>query len=133
RSTSIAAEGPRTIKSGATGKWSIVAGIILILTGGGLGVIAKLQSQQIFDLIPVATDDELKQYKLVDTDGQPFADAALNEREDNRQVGANNFWFGPALVTRLAHLGWGFGPSISALGLRTSFNHDNSPISAHKI
>ena len=122
----------RTIKSGAKGKWSIVAGIILILTGGGLGVIAKLQSQQIFDLIPAATDDELKQYKLVDTDGQPFADAALNEREDNRQVGANNFWLGPHLITRLAHLGWGFGPSISALGLKTSFNHDNSPVSVYK-
>ena len=62
-------------------------------------------------------DDELKQYKLVDTDGQPFADAALSEREDNRQVGANNFWLAPHFVKRLAHLGWGFGPSISALGL----------------
>jgi hypothetical protein len=35
-------------------------------------------------------------------------------------------------VTRLAHLGWGFGPSITALGLRTPFDHDNSPISVHK-
>jgi hypothetical protein len=82
--------------------------------------------------VPAASDDELRQYKLVDTDGQPFADAALNEREDNKQVGANNFWLGPSLVTRLAHLGWGFGPSITALGLRTSFDHDNSPISVHK-
>ncbi|HEX8096849.1 MAG TPA: hypothetical protein VF507_02380, partial [Pyrinomonadaceae bacterium] len=32
-------------------------------------------------------DDELKKYKLVDTDGQPFADAGLSEREDNRQLG----------------------------------------------
>jgi len=77
-------------------------------------------------------DDELKKYKLVDTDGQPFADAALSEREDNRQLGANNFWLGPHFVKRLAHLGWGFGPSISALGLQCSFDHDNSPVSVHK-
>src|SRR5215469_1444352 len=77
-------------------------------------------------------DDELQKYKLVDTTGQPFADAALNEREDSRQVGANNFWLAPHFVKRLAHLGWGFGPSISALGLATSFDHDNSPVSVHK-
>jgi len=75
---------------------------------------------------------ELAQYKLVETDGQAFADAALNEREDERQVGGNNFWLAPRFVTRLAHLGWGFGPSITALGLRTSFDHDNSPISVHR-
>jgi hypothetical protein len=77
-------------------------------------------------------DEELKNYKLVDTDGQPFADAALSEREDNRQLGANNFWLAPHFVKRLAHLGWGFGPSITALGLQTSFDHDNSPVSVHK-
>jgi hypothetical protein len=77
-------------------------------------------------------DEELKNYKLVDTDGQPFADAALSEREDTRQMGANNFWLAPTFVKRLAHLGWGFGPSITALGLKTSFNHDNSAISIHK-
>ena len=77
-------------------------------------------------------DDELKKYKLVDTDGQPFADAALSEREDDRQLGANNFWLGPHFIKRLAHLGWGFGPSITALGLQTSFNHDNSPVSVHR-
>jgi len=58
----------------------------------------------------IKLDDELKRYKLVDTDGQPFADAALSEREDNRQLGANNFWLGPHFIKRLAHLGWGFGP-----------------------
>ena len=63
-------------------------------------------------------DDELKKYKLVDTDGQAFADAALSEREDNRQLGANNFWLAPHFIKRLGHLGWGFGPSISALGPR---------------
>jgi len=80
----------------------------------------------------IRLDDELKKYKLVDTDGQPFADAALSEREDSRQMGANNFWLGPHFVKRLGHLGWGFGPSISALGLKTSFDHDNSPVSVHK-
>ena len=83
-------------------------------------------------LDPSARDEELKKYKLVDTDGQPFADAALSEREDNRQLGANNFWLGPHFVKRLAHLGWGFGPSITALGLACSFDHDNSPVSIHK-
>jgi hypothetical protein len=80
----------------------------------------------------VKRDDELKKYKLVDTDGQPFADAGLSEREDNRQLGANNFWLAPHFIKRLAHLGWGFGPSISALGLKTSFDHDDSPVSVHK-
>jgi len=75
---------------------------------------------------------ELSRYKLVDTDGLPFADAALSEREDDRQVGADNFWLAPHFITRLGHLGWGFGPSISALGLRTSFDHDNSPVSIHR-
>jgi hypothetical protein len=77
-------------------------------------------------------DDELKRYKLVDTDGQAFADAALSEREDNRQMGANNFWLAPHFIKRLGHLGWGFGPSISALGLKCAFDHDNSPVSVHK-
>ncbi len=77
-------------------------------------------------------DEELSKYKLVDTDGQPFADAALSEREDDRQLGANNFWLGPHFIKRLAHLGWGFGPSISALGLKTSFDHNNSPVSVYK-
>jgi Domain of unknown function (DUF4331) len=77
-------------------------------------------------------DKELKKYKLVDTDGQPFADAGLSEREDSRQLGANNFWLAPHFVKRLAHLGWGFGPSISALGLQTAFDHDNSSVSVHR-
>src|SRR5215510_7308619 len=77
-------------------------------------------------------DDELKRYKLVDTDGQAFADAALSEREDNRQMGANNFWLAPHFIKRLGHLGWGFGPSITALGLKCAFDHDNSPISVHR-
>jgi hypothetical protein len=83
-------------------------------------------------LAAIKLDEEMKKYKLVDTVGQPFADAGLSEREDNRQLGANNFWLAPHFVKRLAHLGWGFGPSISALGLHTSFDHDNSPVSVHK-
>lgn len=77
-------------------------------------------------------DEELKKYKLVDTDGQAFADAALSEREDNRQLGANNFWLAPHFIKRLAHLGWGFGPSITALGLASAFDHENSPVSVHR-
>jgi hypothetical protein len=75
---------------------------------------------------------ELKQYKRVDTDGVPFADAALNEREDSHQVGANNIRFARGFVTRFGHLGWGFAPSVSALGLGTCFDHDNSPVSVHR-
>ncbi len=77
-------------------------------------------------------DEQLKAYKLVDTVGQPFADAGLSERENNRQVGANNFWLAPHFVKRLAHLGWGFGPSVTALGLPCSFDHDNAPVSVHR-
>ena len=78
-------------------------------------------------------DEELKKYKLVDTDGQAFADAALSEREDNRQLGANNFWLAPHFnKKRLGHLGWGFGPSITALALACAFDHNNSPVSVHR-
>jgi Domain of unknown function (DUF4331) len=77
-------------------------------------------------------DSLIERYKVVDTVGQPFADAALNEREDNRQLGANNHSLALHFVRRLGHLGWGFGPSISALGLQTSFDHDNAPVSVHR-
>ncbi len=62
---------------------------------------------------------ELAKYKLVDTDGVPFADAALSERHDERQLGANNISLARQFVIRFGHLGWGFGPSVSALGLGT--------------
>ena len=129
---------PRRAEEKKTARWwarptpLITLGILVVAAGASVGVLARLRAQQLADLVPAASDEELQRYKIVDTDGQPFADAALNEREDNKQVGANNFWLGPSLVTRLAHLGWGFGPSITALGLRTSFDHDNSPISVHK-
>jgi hypothetical protein len=77
-------------------------------------------------------DEQMKRYKRVDTVGQPFADAGLNEREDGRQRGANNLSLARHFVRRLAHLGWGFGPSITALGLRTSFDHGGAPVSIHK-
>src|SRR5581483_772093 len=77
-------------------------------------------------------DPQLRDYKRVDTTAQPFADAALNERYDSRQVGGPNFMLAPHFIKRLGHLGWGFGPSVTALGLPCSFDHDNSPVSVHK-
>ena len=79
-----------------------------------------------------AFDDELANYKRVDTDGVPFADAGLNERADDRQLGADNESLARNFAIRLGHLGWGFGPSISALGLGTCFDHDNSPVSVYR-
>jgi len=52
-------------------------------------------------------DEELKKYKLVDTDGQPFADAALSEREDNRNSAPITSGSRRHFIKRLAHLGWG--------------------------
>jgi hypothetical protein len=112
----------------------VVAGLLLAGGGLALGVVVSRIAGQEPDLAlsPDQLDDQLRQYKLIDTDGQAFADAALNLRENDRQLGAFNFSLATHFVTRLAHLGWGFGPSISALGLRTSFDHDNAPVSVHK-
>ena len=77
-------------------------------------------------------EQQAARYKRIDTDGLPFADAALSEREDQRQLGANNIILARTFVMRFGHLGWGFGPSISALGLGTCFDHDNSPVSVYK-
>ncbi len=74
-------------------------------------------------------DEELEKYKLIDTDGVPFEDAALSEREDGRQLGANNLSLARHFVIRFGHLGWGFGPSVSALGLGTCFDHGDAPVS----
>jgi len=76
-------------------------------------------------------NDDIAAYKRVDVDGVPFLDAALNEREDEKQI-ANNIKLARHYVIRFAHLGWAFGPSVDALGLNTCFDHDNSPISVHK-
>jgi len=70
-------------------------------------------------------------YNQVDHDGVPFSDAALSMRYDSH-VGVVNLQYLREFTTRFAHLGWGFGPSISALGLPTCFDHDNSPVSVHK-
>lgn len=83
-------------------------------------------------LSPDSRDEQLAAYKLVDTVGQPFADAGLSERENNRQLGANNFWLAPAFIKRLAHLGWGFGPSVSTLGLACSFDHGDAQVPVHR-
>jgi len=74
-------------------------------------------------------DEKLEHYKRVDTDGLPFADAALSERHDDRQLGADNFILGPHFVNRFGHLGWGFGPSVTALGLPTCFDHSGVTVS----
>jgi hypothetical protein len=109
-------------------------GIALLLLGVVAGRIIVPIARQVPELAkaPSELDEDLRSYKLVDTDGQPFADAALNQREDLRQLGAFNLTLGLSFVPRLAHLGWGFGPSIDALGLRTAFDHDSSPISIHR-
>lgn len=110
-------------------------GIALVLAALGLWLAFRAPERapgQLGEIARASASEELRNYKLVDTDGQAFADAGLNEREDSRQVGANNFWLGPHFVQRLAHLGWGFAPSISALGLKTAFDHGNSPISIDK-
>jgi Domain of unknown function (DUF4331) len=117
------------------GSWiHFSVGVLLVFLGAGYGIIVGKFAAQKPELArpEYQLDDELKRYKLVDTDGQAFADAGLSERDDDRQLGAFNFWLAPHFVTRLAHLGWGFGPSITALGLKTSFDHDNSPVSVHK-
>lgn len=81
---------------------------------------------------PNAFEQQAAMYKRVDTDGLPFADAALSEREDSRQLGANNIILARHFVMRFGHLGWGFGPSVTALGLGTCFDHDNSPVSVYR-
>lgn len=72
---------------------------------------------------------QLARFKRVDTDGVAFADAGLSERHDERQLGANNILLARQFVRRFGHLGWGFGPSISALGLPTCFDHDHAQVS----
>jgi hypothetical protein len=121
-------------RGGARRAGTVIAGLVLAGAGLGAGMIVTSIARQRPDLAlkQGELDADLRNYKLVDSDGQPFADAALNQREDDKQLGAFNFSLAVSFVGRLGHLGWGFGPSISALGLRTSFDHSNSPISVHK-
>lgn len=76
-------------------------------------------------------DNRDSDYNQVDHDGVPFSDAALSVREDSH-VGVNNLKYAREFTMRFAHLGWGFGPSVTALGLPTCFDHDNSPVSVYK-
>lgn len=73
--------------------------------------------------------DTPSSFRRVDTDGVPFSDAGLSERLDSRQLGANNLILSRTFVRRFGHLGWGFAPSVSALGLPTCFDHDNATVS----
>ncbi|UXI68986.1 DUF4331 domain-containing protein [Tahibacter amnicola] len=108
-------------------------GFVLVLTAVGFTVLVASGRGFAGSRSQTLGDEQLAGYKLVDTDGQAFADAALNERKDERQVGADNLFLGPSFIKRLAHLGWGFGPSIRALGLQSAFNDDNAPVSVHKV
>ncbi len=128
RKAAAASAGGPSVKWWGRPKTRIAGGVVVVALGVGLGMLLRfLGGPMAADL-----DEELKQYKLVDTDGVPFSDAALSERENDRQLGANNMKLARHFVIRTAHLGWGFGPSIDALGLRSSFDHDDSPISVHK-
>lgn len=77
-------------------------------------------------------NDQERHYHLVDTVGVPFLDAGLSQRQDDHNIGAQNLKFSLEFVKRFAHLGWGFGPSITALGIDSCFDHDNSPVSVYK-
>ena len=112
----------------------VACGVVVLSLGLFAAVLLTKISNQKPDLARRSSDfdDELRKYKLVDTDGQPFSDAALFLREDNKQLGAYDFDQAFYLIKRLAHLGWGFGPSITALGLKTAFDHGNSPLPVHK-
>ncbi|HKO58693.1 MAG TPA: tetratricopeptide repeat protein [Thermoanaerobaculia bacterium] len=89
--------------------------------------------RRLFAGSPDAFGAELAKYKRIDTDGLPFADAALSERRDEAQLGANNIRLAKPFVRRFAHLGWGFGPSITALGVKTCFDHGDATVSTYKV
>jgi hypothetical protein len=113
--------------------WTVL-GLATVLIGLTVGcILTKVANKKpVLVLSQAELDEQLRQFKLIDTDGQPFADAALNERESDKQLGAFNFSLALPLVTRLAHLGWGFGPSIEALGIHSSFDCSNAPVSVYK-
>lgn len=109
-----------------------VVGALLAVSGAGYAIIVVMGLGFAGSRGQTLHDAQLRGYKLVDTDGQAFADAALNQRDDERQLGADNIALGPSFITRLGHLGWGFGPSIRALGLKSAFDDDNSPVPVHR-
>lgn len=97
--------------------------------GSGRGFFARVGS---WLGSPDELERQLADYKRVDTDGVPFADAALSEREDDRQLGAGNIRLARHFVTRFGHLGWGFAPSVTALGLGSCFDHGEVEVSVHR-
>ena len=149
--TKASGQAPAIPERGATGRpwWALLlpallwtVGLLLVLRNAprtrwrwvgfaslALGVVAAAAFMVIFRSSTMGRGDaELRAYKLVDTDGLPFSDAGLSERNDENQLGANNIRLGLGFVKRFGHLGWGFGPSISALGLQTCFDHDDAPV-----
>ncbi len=103
-------------------------GFVLIIFGIGSALLTRF----FFAGPEAGLDAELQKYKIVDTDGVPFEDAALSERTHARQLGANNLKLARHFVKRTAHLGWGFGPSIGALGLKSSFDYGDAALPVHK-
>ena len=131
RQYSLAATGTRSWQR----PWAVMfSSLALVVIGTGLLFYhaSVRRANDLFLRSEALLDKEMQDYKLVDTDGVPFADAALCERENDRQRGANNITLGEHFVKRFAHLGMGFGPSVSALGLKCSVNHGDSPVSVHK-
>lgn len=109
------------------GKKRKIGAALLVLGIGSALVVRFLYAGPEADL-----DEQLKKYKLVDTDGVPFSDAALSERAHSRQLGANNIKLALHFVKRTAHLGWGFGPSLGALGIKSSFDYGDATLPVHK-
>jgi hypothetical protein len=153
--TKASGQAPAIPDRGAAGRpwWALLipallwtAGLLLVLRNAprtrwrrvgyaslALGLVAAGAFMVVFRSSTMLRGDaELRAYKLVDTDGLPFSDAGLSERKDENQLGANNIRLGRDFVRRFGHLGWGFGPSISALGLQTCFDHDDAPVPVHK-
>ncbi len=111
-----------------THKKGRIRGLVVIVLGIGAAVLVNF----LFAGPEADLDEQMRQYKIVDTDGVPFEDAALSERLHSRQLGANNLQLVRAFAIRTAHLGWGFGPSIAALGLRSAFDHGDEMIPQHR-
>jgi len=72
---------------------------------------------------------QLASYKRVDTAGVPLADTILSLSEETRQLGPDNVTLSTWFVRRFAHLGWGFGPSMTAMGLPTCFDQGDVAVS----
>jgi hypothetical protein len=106
-------------------------GGVILLTGVGAFVRDHLTRDPATER-GAAADAELARYERIDTDGQPFADAAPDRRGNDPRIGADNIFFGAAFVRWLGHLGWSFGDSVRALGLAGSFDRDRAPVAAQR-